>query len=592
MELPLEKIKELIQSPKSKKEISTALAHEGRLRFHTQTDFEDTQDKTAQARFLSWVQELIPEDKYLIFRSLFRFPIKTVSLTEEAFAALEKVFDGRDPSYTYNFENKDLLEDWKEYQKEKLNEPNVWREDAFEVMKADINSVMVVDLPREQEGDRPEPYFYFLSMSNVIDFCLKPDKCAFEYLIFSQPEDRVMVIDENSYRTFTVQPGSKEIKALEHEATHDLGYCPARFFWTTSISRQRPAVKRSPITNHLGALDWFLFFAVSKQHLDLYAPYPIYSSFAQDCDYEYSGESGMKEHCDRGLLRDEQNRYIYRGAKIAECPACSKKRLTGVGSFVEIDPPSYENNNTDLRNPVSVTPVDGPSLEYNTSELKRLGQDFFERVTGYGGQVLNDQALNMDQIGAFFEGRTNTLRNLKKDFESAQAWVDKTCCLLRYGDRFKSLSIDYGSTFYLLSADDLLAMYTKTLKEGGDSVTLDTLQDQYYETRFRNNAEELERAKLLLEVEPLRHLSKEQVQKMYDGKSISYEDYMMKLNFSSLIMRFERENVEITEFAENSTMSDKVNKIRAALLSYIQKPESVAPIPPAPAPEPGPANSN
>lgn len=569
--LDLKEVKEIIQNPRAKKEIKAALDHEARLRFHSQTVLDPTQEKTAVQAFLSWVEGLIPSDKFAIFLSLFRYPVKTVNLTQQAYAALEKVFDGRNPSFLYEFDNPELGEDWEAYRAENINEPWVWREEGFEVMKTAINSFMVVDLPREQAGEFPEPYFYFLSMSDVIDFAGKKD--VLDYLIFKQEGNRIVVIDDTSYRVFLTEEGGKEIKALELETAHGLGYCPARSFWTTSISRAMPSVKRSPITNHLGDLDWYLFFATSKRHLDLYAPYPIYSGYEQACEYELEREDGLNEYCDRGFLRDENDRFILRNGHVAECPVCSKKRIAGVGSFVEIPPPSRENDGADMRNPVQITTVDRGSLDYNTDEIQRLERVFYEAVTGYGGEAVNNQAINEKQVKAFFEGRTNVLRNLKKDFETAQQWVDETLCRLRYGQAFVSATIDLGSEFYLLTADDLMGLYLQSHKDGADSLTLDTLQNQYYETRFRNNPAQLARVQFLLEVEPLRHVTREQVTEMYRNEELSYENYFLKVNFSSLVMRFERENTAVTEFATAMSLDKRVKKITEALLSYIEDPD-------------------
>lgn len=588
MPLTEKDIRALLQNPKSKSDLVLAAKHESRLRFHSQTRLEDdTQDRDAENRFLFWVRSLIPADKYAIFTSLFRYPVKTVNLTSEAYAALEKVFDGRNPAYVYNFTDSDLKRDWEEYRTHTLCEPHVWRETGFEVMKTAINSVMVVDLPRDQEGDRPAPYFYFLPVTDVVDFCQEKDKM--QYLIFRQPDNRLAVLDEATYRVYVCE--GAEIKSLEVEVPHDLGYCPARFFWNSAVSLQRPSVKRSPITNHLGDLDWYLFFSVSKRHLDLYAPYPIYSGFSQDCDYSFEGEGGTREECDGGYLRAANGQFIHRAGVIAECPVCSKKRIAGVGSFVEVPPPSRENDNADLRNPVQITTIDSASLEYNTTEIARLEKVFYESVTGYGSGAINTQAVNEDQVRAFLEGRTTMLRNLKKEFESAQKWVDETVCRLRYGDAFTSASVDYGSEFYLLTSDELLALYLKAVKEGADTLTLDSLQKQYYETRFHNNPTQLQRTLLLLEVEPLRHLTREQVKGLYYTKAIGYEEYMLKVNFSSLVMRFELENTVVTGWGLDMTAQGRVEKIRQTLISYIKKPETQAQAAPMPSPAPvgGPA---
>ena len=61
------------------------------------------------------------------------------------------------------------------------------------------------------------------------------------------------------------------------DSPHDLGYTPARFFWNEAISLREPDVKASPLTEQLESMDWYLFYHISKRHLDMYGSYPIYS---------------------------------------------------------------------------------------------------------------------------------------------------------------------------------------------------------------------------------------------------------------------------------------------------------------------------
>jgi hypothetical protein len=556
-------IRKRLESPSKASELKAARDHEARVRFHSQTAFEARQHGTALTRYLAWVQELIPADKYHIFTSLLRFPMPTISLTDEAYKALEKVFDGRNAAELFEFTTPEAENDWQEYRAEMLHSPWVWREEGFEVMKGAINSLVVVDLPETPGPGLPEPYFYFLGIENVLDYEMKGDGLA--WVIFEQPGDRIAVIDDTSWRVFTAE--GRTIKTLEKESPHGLGYCPARFFWSTPVMRTVPEVKRSPITNALGDLDWHLFFSVSKRHLDLYAPYPIYSGFAADCDYEIDVEQTY-EQCDGGFLKDREGRYLLRNGRIAECPACSKKRIAGVGSFVEVPAPSMENNNADLRNPVQITTVDRASLDYNTEELERQRAAFLEQVTGFAGEKITAEAVNEKQVKAFFESRTNVLRSLKKDLETIQEWTEATICRLRYGAAFVSATIDYGTEFYLLQADDLLDLYIAARDSGAGMLTLDLLQDQYLDTRFRNNPAELERSRMIVDIEPLRHIANERAAQLLDQGVISRDDYAVKANFSSLLMRFERENGPVTRFDIASAYDKRIQRIYETLISY------------------------
>jgi hypothetical protein len=52
-------------------------------------------------------------------------------------------------------------------------------------------------------------------------------------------------------------------------------------------------------------------------------------------------------------------------------------------------------------------------------------------------------------------------------------------------------------------------------------------------------------------------------------------DYYLKINFSTLIGRFERDNISVQSFGNLLEYPAKINAIRDGLLSYIQQPEAV-----------------
>lgn len=589
--LEITDIKERVLNPRKKAEISQANNHEERIRFHSETALSAQEAGRAATVFLSYVEALIPFDKFQIFKGLFKYPIKTINVTGQAYEALQKIFDGRNPVYRDEFLSADEKADWKDYRTKALKSPHIWRTRGFDAMKTAINSVLIVDLPTQQTGSLPEPYFYWLPISRVVDY--DENDGTITAIIFTQADGSYAVFDDTFLRVF--ESKDKQIGALRSEVRHELGYCPARFFWETPLSFRRPDLKRSPISDSLADLDWLLFFMTSKQHLDLYAPYPIYSGFEQDCDYTTGPgetEGGERLHCYRGYLRNERDEYtIGLGGGLRECPICSKKRIAGVGSFVEIPPPSPENDKADLRNPVQITTIDRQSLDYNVSEVERLEARFLLAVTGYEGELLRNQALNEKQVGASFESRTNILWGIKKNFEAAQEWVDGTVCRLRY-NTFQGVSISYGTDFYLETADSLLTEYLDAKEKKADSTTLDSLQDQYFETKFRNNPDQLARENVIKNLDPFRHLDPEQVLNLYDKGLIEYEDFFLKTNFSTLLLRFERENGSLLEFGTNKEFPDRVAAIREALLSYIEEPgeEDETPEPgPEPEPEPEPA---
>ena len=568
MPITAEALRERLKAPRNRRKIAAAIEHHNRLRFHGQSALTSADAGPAVTPFLQFVESLIPKDKYQVFLALFRFPVKTVELAEEIYTAIEKLFDGRDPVFRYEFTNPELSEDWKEYRNRKLGGQRFWKTRAFEAMKTAINSVLIVDLPEEQTGDRPEPYYYLLDIADVLEYELDKDG-QITWIAFRQgvmDDWRIAVFDDQAYRVFSSKDGASDLGPELVNNPHGLGYTPAKWFWDQPITYQEPDRKKAPVTPQLDNLDKYLFSAISKQHLGLYAAYPIYWGFAQDCDYRE--DSGY--YCDGGFLRDESSHYVIsRAGTVAPCPVCTEKRLTGAGSFVEVPPPGPNNDGADMRDPVGIVTIDRPSLDYNSEEVARQRLAIYRQAVGFGGDPINDQAINEKQVMASFEGRAQRLREIAKNFEIAQKWADMTAARLRYGPLFVDASVSYGTEFYLYSADEVLTMYQEAKSAGLDDVVLDMLQEQFWATKYRNNPEAQQRVNILLHLEPFRHLSKAEVRDMYGADQIEYEDFYLKQNFSSLIMRFERENTDVLSFGSALSFDAKINRIRETILSYV-----------------------
>ena len=542
------------------------------MRLHSETSLSRQDASIAVTHFLDLVRTLLPADKYAMFLSLLCFPVSTVTLTEQIYTALEKIFDGRNPVFKYQFTSQDHAQDWEYYRTEVLKSFPKWKSDGFEAMKSAINSIVIVDLPEIQTSDRPDPYFYFLNIEEVIDFSVVADSEVFEWIIFKQKNNKVAVFCDGFFRVFeSGKGGRREIAGSPIvENAHDLGYCPARFFWTTAINKEMRHIKKSPLSNQLGNLDMLLFFYVANDHLNLYARYPVYSGFASDCDFE-NEQTG--DHCDGGYLKNREGHYLVSGEnRLQSCPVCAKKRLDGPGSYVEVDPPSRKNDNADLRNPVQITSIDRNSLDYNNEDIDRRTASIYTAVTGYRGMSINDKAVNEKQVIAIFESLEAALKNPQKNFEQIMRWTDETMCLLRYGsESFVSASISLGTEHYIMTPSQIMELYNFAKESSFSVSTLDMLEDRYFETEYRNNPEQLQRQRILTNLDPFRHLTNEEVSKMYQAGQIKFTDYMIKLNFSSFIMRFEREVMSVTEYGFNSSFEFRIQGIRSELENYAEE---------------------
>lgn len=565
----IEEIRRKVAENKRSATLSRARLHQMRIKFHTVkrvTAFNSPYISIPLTQFLAMVENILPHDKFVLFKALFRYPIKTNELTETCFDKLSRIFDGRNAVYNYQFVNSSYRDDWERYRIETLHEPEVWQTKGWEFFKSEINSVLIVDVDQEQRGEWPEPYFYWLPIDDVLTYKADPATGQMDYIVFRR-RDKIIVLDDERYRVWDDKRHTGQLEGgPEVETVHDLGYCPARFFWNEPISIDDPDVKASPLSKVLESLDWFEFFHISKRQLDLMGAYPILSGYEQRCDFT-NAESG--DYCDGGFLRDKEGRYrLDMAGLLMRCPKCGNKRIVGAGSFVEIPVPNEEQGQPDLRNPVQMLTVDRNALDYNVDEQKRLREEIITAVVGQDEIITNRDAFNEQQVRANFESVTTVLNRIKKGFEAAQTWADETVCRLRYGRYFLYANVNYGTEFYLYSPEELRERYKAAKDAGASEAELDMMQNQIIETEFRNDPIQLQRTKILAELEPYRHLGRAEATELFKDGVITEEDLRIKLNFPNFVRRFERENTNILEFGSEVPLQRKIETILAEFRRY------------------------
>ena len=565
MALDRERVKEEILRPSKRAIIQKAVAQQDWIKFHTDTNL-DAVMSVPFMKFKNFVKSQLPEDKFLTSMNNLKFPLPTNRITENVFVKLSKIFDGRNPAFNYQFHNTQERDDWEWYRHEVLDEPRVWSQKAWRYFQTEINCIMVVDMPLvEDASDRyPQPYLYFVPICEVISYEVNPLTKNMNWIIFKS-DNRVVVIDDASYRTFAYE--GTQLGELLSDNPHNLGCCPARFFWNEPLSLSVPDVKRSPLSKELSALDWYLFKSLGVKHLDTYASYPIYSAYEEECDY--SDKDG--NICHKGHLQKPDGSYLTDiEGNLVLCPIChGKKQLAGAGSFINVPIPTE--GQPDLRKPVDITTIDKQSLDYNVGELNRLETNIVNSCVGVDNTILNETSLADKQVDATFESKDNVLNRTKSGFEEAQEWVDTTICLLRYGSAFISASVNYGNEFYTLTPEVLQKRYNEAKEGGASESELDALRQQLIETSYRHNPALMQRMLILKDLEPFVHRTQEQVQALQEKGLISPEVMMLKADFMGFIRKFERENDNILEFGSKIPYAKKIETIYNTLLDYAKQ---------------------
>lgn len=565
MVLDPSKIREEIQHPSKSAEIQMALAQQDWIKFHCDTNI-DFVTSVPYTKFKAFVKSQLPEDKYLTSMNNLKFPLPTNRVTESIFVKLSKLFDGRNPAFNYQFHNTQERDDWEWYRQEVIDEPNVWSQKAWRYFQTEINSIMVVDMPEMVDStDRyPQPYFYFVPISEVISYKVNERTKNMDWIIFKN-DKRVIVIDGESYRSFAWEDGELGLELSNNP--HGLGFCPARFFWNEPLSLGTPDIKRSPLSKELASLDWYLFKSLGVKHLDTYASYPIYSAYEEECDY--SDKDGNV--CHKGHLQKPDGSFLTdEFGNLVVCPLChGKKELAGAGSFISV--PIPQEGQPDLRKPIDITTIDKQSLDYNVGELKRLECNIVNSCVGTDNTIINETSLADKQVDATYESKDSVLNRIKKGFEEAQEWVDTTICILRYGDAFISASVNYGNEFYTLTPEVLRDRYNKAKEGGASEAELDALNQQLLETEYRHNPTQLQRMIILKDLEPYRHRTLEQVEALADKGIAQPEEVLLKSDFMGFVRRFERENDNILEFGSAISYDAKISTIYNTLLDYAKE---------------------
>lgn len=568
--LDIKRVLELSRARLSNPTIAKAMSLQRRLRFHSEGNpfvFGVYADE-AVTEYLTWVEQLLPLDKYNVFCHLFRTPVKSTALTAKIYRELALFFSSRNASETYQFGSSTYMADWLDYKKRVLHEPDIWQTVGWENYRLSPNSVLIVDLPEKQSTQLPEPYFYWLPIDAVIDY-ETVDGTQMAWIAFKQDNGIVAVIDSECYRLYDMT--GTEPKMVGEPRYHKLGYCPARFFLKNSCTKREPCLKTNALVPVLADLDWYVFFSVSKRHLDTYAAYPIYSAYRADCDFE-NNETG--EYCDGGFLRDSEGNYkMLADGTIEVCPKCGKRRLAGAGSFIEIPVPNQMEGVADLREPVAITQVDTKGLDYNVKECDRLEASIFDDVVGSNidEDVQSKEAINETQVASNFKSRSAVLTIIKKEFEEANKFVNDTICKLRYDGAFISSSLSYGTEFYLQTSQELRDKYSKARAAGASQSELTAIAEQIFEVEHGNNQDTLRRVKMLRQVEPYQHMSMQDIIQLNSSGLLDLREVELKLNFDKYIDRFERENGNILTFKADMPMAKRIELILTELTNYVEE---------------------
>lgn len=551
MPITIAEIKQALEDKPRKAELQEKARIDDRIRFNVVPELDGNNPPAYRTQFLKYAKANLSEKAYPSFRNLLRSPYPTVSLFKKVFASLEKVFDAKDSRIDLEFRQDSTTEDFEAYLAKELGDLSGFQKRMFETMKTSIHTLVVIDMPR----DSRDPYLIELQPTQVIDYGQEGSQVT--HVIYAE-EDRLIVVDDQTYRVYPYDPEEAMITSEEPEveAIHNLPYCPARWFWTDQVD----GIMSHPILDHLSDSDHYLFFKTASRYTETYAAWPVVWGYDPECDYEYQGQK-----CEGGYLHDAAGPLYIDGHQL-ECPTC-KTRTLGPGTHVKIPAPDSTEGIHDMRDPVGFIKTPVESLRFVDEKVRQMEKEIYEGITGHGGEVSKTQAMNIDQVLASVESRRSVLMSLKKNFETFHKWVIETMARVRHGEGFQKAHVDYGTQFYFFEPEQILTMYNEARKEEVDDAVLDQLRTEYLGAKYKSNPKELERMRILDSLDPFKHRKRSEVKDMPAREELKY----LKLNFSSLIARFEREQGSILAFGIAMEYGPRIDQIRSVIEGYIEE---------------------
>ena len=112
--------------------------------------------------------------------------------------------------------------------------------------------------------------------------------------------------------------------------------------------------------------------------------------------------------------------------------------------------------------------------------------------------------------------------------------------------------------------------YADARKNDLPEVILQDIKNQIIYTKYRNNNIEINRKKILEDLDPFPFQSFKDLLDMYRLGLITKEDLKLKNYFLTFVGQFERENLLITEFGKLLNYNKKIEIINSKLKTYVQ----------------------
>lgn len=569
MELSQTSAIDKIKSPTNKANIQSVKDAESQLRVFTEEMKEhELKREHYWGKFLSTMKER-SHKKYKRVLQFARYPLPVVDISDSILTDFFKVFDGKNRFFNVEGDrNIEVLNEWISQ-----NTPDKWiQENAMKVYKNKPNSFVVVDV--DAEG---KPYLILIDSERLIDAEFKKDgQGQLEYIVFIHSQEVVKegkesvvktlfsVYDDLKYYVFS-KLSNQDSYNLERESLHNIGYCPARSFVSTSSNSQNKFMRRIAFSSSLSKLEDWQYFDIFRNYVDHYAPFPVTEAPKKACPNPQCNDGFISEE----VIVDPINNITE--TKLTTCPTCQggdhgQHVYPGTHIGIKVNANAKKDGSGVFRMIFPET----DKLEYVPNKLDKIELEVRLKTVGINNMI-GKEAINEMQIKGSFASMETILLRTKDELDQLYKWIVQTVGNVFYLNLNLKIEANFGTEFYLISEEDLQKRFDNAKKIGMPLEEQLNIYKQLLQTKYKGNQNKLERSIMLLDLDPFPMMSIEEVLKLLDKSVLDKFEVNLKVNFLKFISQFESENVDITQFGVNLDYSSRIDRIKKELYLYNQE---------------------
>jgi len=420
------------------------------------------------------------------------------------------------------------------------------------------------------QDNKVMPYLIFRPIELVRDFKSRGNKV--EYIILDwgkvKREDNsditdiqlYRVLDDLSDRIIEVDGADYTISKRFKPLNNKLGCVPAVQVSTSKNTVIVDEVKTSPIWRTIPLLKTYMTGWAEHVITCILHSHPIYYQMGQMCRYKDSDGK-----CDQGTI------YFTAEGKAAtkECPACKgagsvlEKRASSAIILPQVDEQGQAFSITNVAGYVS-PPVEG--IKAQQEELNWIADQILQSGTGMNKvmetqieKTATEAILNYKPLEKKI---SDILTNIEYDQQALEDFIGK----LYFGKSFLGSQITYSRQLNLRDENTVLIEIEQAKNAGASSSYVKTLHNELIFTRYQNSPVELERNRILSQLEPFIGYTTDDMLKFREF--ITVDEMTMKVNFTDYIVRFENEYVPIQDFKEDQKFDIRIKAIKQILDGY------------------------